>query len=392
MKYEKSNKYVKIGKFSETIKKIRLTNNQNKLLDDLVFEIAEANVIFKKNIDVDQRIFLMPLLLLEGESSSLIEGIRSMYEDFAHDLEEINNIPQWETRNLINLYEKYLLHDYYSNQIEFSTSTIKTMHLDLFKFDPNSKFKMVFDTSSRINHVKPGRILKDDNKPNFIGNNNDIKEANLILLKPSLKEKYINDLSKTIETLVEKKELLWKHIIISHPIFEAIHPFVDGNGRLGRLILSILFKIKYESIKLPIYISEIFNENREIYKAKLLNVQLKNDYDAWNDWISYFIDCLIKTKRKLIYRITEIQKLWSKFENSKAMSTDIRKNLTALFFKYYKLNKNITIKKMTQKYPKVSLQTIYKDFDIVTKELDVKKESGSYFAFKGILKIIRAKI
>ena len=391
MNYDSLENYVKINKFSETIKKIKLTEKQIKLINDGLFEIHKLKIKFN-NLGIDENLFLMPLLLLEGESSSLIEGTRTMIEDFAYDIEKMNNIPQWTSRNLINIYKKYILDDYYFQHFIFDSSSICQIHLDLYANNPNSKFKMIFNTTNEITRVKPGKILSNDDKPNFISQTKNINDASLILLKPSLKKVYLDDLMITIKNKLNNNELLFDHIILSHPIFETIHPFNDGNGRIGRMLLTLFFKKTLKHIDLPLYLSEAFAQDKEKYKSILFNVQINNDSRAWNEYIDYFIDCLIFAKRQMQNRINKIINLFNKIKDSKTMSTSVRKDITLIFFKHFKVNKEITIKKLQSENKDLSIQTIYKDWNIVISALSIKNNGDGYYVFIDILKILRETI
>ena len=382
-------KYTKIDKFSETLKKIRMTDAQQALVSTLLFEMKAVDEKLKTVIDIDNNVLLMPLLLLEGESSSLIEGTRTLVEDFAYDIEEMNNIPQWETRNLLSLYEAYIFENYYSDNFEFSQGAIERMHLDLFKYSERSKFKMIFDVSKRVEKVQPGKVQTGKDAWNFNGSSNKIEDAYLVFLDPSLKIEYLNDMMGALKNKVNNKELLISDLIISHPIFEAIHPFNDGNGRIGRLLLSLSFKILFKGIKFPIFLSEAFHERKEDYQELLRNVQLKNDYDSWNKWISFFIDSLIFVKRRMESRANALIKLWSNVNQTKAVKTEIRKEITSLFFKYFKLNKKYTIDKIKNEFPNVSVQTIYSDWNLVVKELSIETHSDGYCTFNSIEDILR---
>lgn len=238
----------------------------------------------------------------------------------------------------------------------------------------------------------PGVILADDNKPNTIGPMKGIENASLIAVKPSLKKKYLDDLMSTLEKQIKDKSLLYDHIIISHPVFEAIHPFIDGNGRIGRFLLNLLLMKINQNLFYPLYMSEALAQDKEQYKERLLDVQLNNDYDSWNKWISYFIDAMIWTKDKMQYRSEKIISLWNETYNNKAISTPSRKYLHSLFFKYFKLNKKLTIKKMSLKFSKYSIQTIYKDWKSVTEVLNIKDTlDDGYYSFESLRKILRHK-
>lgn len=94
-------------------------------------------------------------------------------------------------------------------------------------------------------------------------------------------------------------------IAIAHYQFEAIHPFRDGNGRLGRLL--IMFTLCTEKILTSplLYISEYFNRNRDTYTDLLYQVSSKGNLD---DWIEFFLKALetqAHSSLELINRLEE---------------------------------------------------------------------------------------
>ena len=391
MKYQN---YTTIKKYSETIKNVHLSDIQRSLINDVIFDMAKTSNVLNNLISGETNVLLLPLAMLEGESSSLIEGTRTQIEDMVYDIEEMNNIPQWETRNLLNIYTKYTLDNYYKSNTIFSVDRITNIHLELYENNKSSKFQMVHNTTKYIERIKPGTILSDDDgKWNFIGNSNDINKASLVLLKPSLKREYLDDMMKTINKKIIDKSLLIDHIAILHPVFEAIHPFNDGNGRIGRLLLTMLLNKIYNKNEFSIYLSEAFNERKDEYKEKLQNVQLAKDGDnkPWEEWITFFIDCLIKTKETSSERISKIVSLWEKYDSEKVWSTPIRKEIGTIFFKYYKINKKTTIHFLKNKFPNFTVQTIYKDWKVVTEKMGIVQTDGDYFEFTNLYNIIRNK-
>lgn len=75
-------------------------------------------------------------------------------------------------------------------------------------------------------------------------------------------------------------------IALLHQHFEAIHPFLDGNGRVGRLLITLLL-ISWGLIRKPLlYLSAFFERNRNEYYAHLLGV---NMYGDWNGWVKFFL-------------------------------------------------------------------------------------------------------
>lgn len=75
------------------------------------------------------------------------------------------------------------------------------------------------------------------------------------------------------------------------PEFEALHPFFDGNGRLGRLLIP-LFLCEKEILSRPMfYMSEHLEANRDAYYARLRAISSQGD---WTGWVHFFLDALIK--------------------------------------------------------------------------------------------------
>jgi Fic family protein len=73
-------------------------------------------------------------------------------------------------------------------------------------------------------------------------------------------------------------------LALAHYQFEAIHPFVDGNGRIGRLLISLLL-VQWDLMPLPLlYLSAFFHRHRQDYYERLMAV---SERDAWRDWILF---------------------------------------------------------------------------------------------------------
>jgi len=101
-------------------------------------------------------------------------------------------------------------------------------------------------------------------------------------------------------------------LALIHYQFEAIHPFLDGNGRIGRLLISLL--ICHEGI-LPhpfLYLSAYFERNREEYYRLLLSVSREG---AWDEWIGYFLKGIELQSRDAIVRGEKLLALWQGYRN-----------------------------------------------------------------------------
>jgi Fic family protein len=112
-------------------------------------------------------------------------------------------------------------------------------------------------------------------------------------------EKYIND---------DRQEILVQ-LAILHAQFEIIHPFLDGNGRLGRIIIPLFLYQKQMLIKPVFYLSQYFEEHREEYYQRLRNITQNND---WQGWILFFLGAVTEQARSNIDKAESILKLYKK--------------------------------------------------------------------------------
>jgi Fic family protein len=99
-------------------------------------------------------------------------------------------------------------------------------------------------------------------------------------------------------------------LALIHYQFEAIHPFLDGNGRVGRLLITLLL-IKEQLLTQPIlYLSAFFERNRERYYELLLAVSQKG---VWQEWIEYFLQGVAEESRDAVIRANSVIDLWTNY-------------------------------------------------------------------------------
>lgn len=102
-------------------------------------------------------------------------------------------------------------------------------------------------------------------------------------------EKFLNNDPVTTPTLIKAA--------LSHVQFETIHPFLDGNGRLGRLLITLILcheKILREPL---LYVSLYFKQHRQTYYELLQKVRMDGD---WESWVSFFLDAVEKTAAQAV--------------------------------------------------------------------------------------------
>lgn len=113
-------------------------------------------------------------------------------------------------------------------------------------------------------------------------------------------ERFLHDPKHGLPLLIEAG--------LVHVQFESIHPFLDGNGRLGRLLITLLLCAK-GALKQPLlYLSLYFKEHRNLYYEHLQRVRTDG---AWENWLEFFLDGVIKTATEAAETATKVLQLFS---------------------------------------------------------------------------------
>jgi Fic family protein len=133
----------------------------------------------------------------------------------------------------------------------------------------------------RGNEANPGELRTTQN---FIGSTPYIQDARYVPPPPNYLSDLLNDLLSYANGEPRLHPLL--RIGLVHYQFETIHPFLDGNGRLGRLLISLLLQ-RDDLLPEPyLYLSSYFNARRTEYVDHLLRV---SQHGEWNDWLRFFL-------------------------------------------------------------------------------------------------------
>ncbi|MBA4336887.1 cell filamentation protein Fic [bacterium] len=192
-------------------------------------------------------------------------------------------------------------------------------------------------------------------------------------------EKYLHS-EDVIDPLIQ--------IAIAHYQFESIHPFMDGNGRVGRLLIPLFLYEKKVTAYPNIYISEFMEENRDIYYELLRDVSEKGN---WIPWIKFFLDAIFEQTKITLERVVKIEKLYKDLKERMPEINSIYANpfLDAIFIKPTFTTKSI------KKISKISnTQTLYTviekfvEFKIIT-DITPTKARNKIYIFSDLRKVIR---
>ncbi|MCK4668370.1 Fic family protein [Candidatus Dependentiae bacterium] len=247
----------------------------NVLLENANKVLGELNAFSLIVPDID--LFIHMHVLKEAQASSKIEGTKTEIDEVLLDKEVISpeKRDDWvEVQNYISAMNHGVER---LNEIPLSNRLLKEMHEILL-------------SGARGENKLPGEFRESQN---WIGGNS-LSDAVFI---PPPKED-VPRLMGDLEKFLHHKDLNVPHLIkaaISHYQFETIHPFLDGNGRIGRLLITFYF-VSNEILEKPcLYISDYFEKNKAMYYDLLTLTRKKNDLKSW---ITFFLNGIIQTASK----------------------------------------------------------------------------------------------
>lgn len=224
-------------------------------------------------------------IIKEATQSSKIEGTQTKMEEAIMNEEDVplDRRDDWaEVHNYINAMNEAVTQ---LNQLPFSSRLIRLVHKALMQ-------------GVRGKNKTPGEYRYSQN---WIGGNN-INDA--IFIPPVHTE--IPELIGDIENFVHNEELCIPDLIkiaIIHYQFETIHPFLDGNGRTGRLLIT-LYLVSKGLLKRPIlYLSDYLERHRNTYYQCIMRARTENDITSW---VKFFLKGVILTAENGVTTFSDI--------------------------------------------------------------------------------------
>ncbi len=278
----------------------------DSLLSEANRQIGELNAysLLLPNVDL----YIKMHVKIEANKSSRIEGTRTTIEEDLSDLQDINpeKRDDWEE---VQNYVKAT--NYGITKINEGFPVCNRLFRDIHKILLNGV---------RGEKKTPGEFRISQN---WLGGTMPSTAAYV----PPLVED-LSDCLKDLELFINNEEIDTPDLIkiaMIHYQFESIHPFLDGNGRIGRLLIPLYLQSKNYLDNPCLYISFFFEKNRDLYYQKLNDVRVKNDIIGW---IKFFLEGIIETakiakeKFKKVVELTkkvdiQISDLKVKYDNAK---------------------------------------------------------------------------
>ena len=242
---------------------------------------------------VNIELFIRMHIAKEATQSSKIEGTQTNMEEAFLSKDEIiaEKRDDWEeVQNYISAMNEAvkLLH-----RLPFSSRLIKQTHKILLQ-------------GVRGEHKLPGEYRSSQN---WIGGAT-LNDAIFIPPVHTSIDELMSDLEKFANDDLNPLPDLIK-IAIIHYQFETIHPFLDGNGRVGRLLITI-YLVSKGILKQPIlYLSDFFENNRQLYYDNLMLARTQNNI---SQWLKFFLTGIIETAKKGVTTFDAILQLQKSLE------------------------------------------------------------------------------
>lgn len=345
-----------------------------ELTEDIVSLLIKANSQLAVLESIATRIpnvelFVSMYVRKEALMSSQIEGTQATLEDVLDPMLDANT-----NRNVADVVN-------YIRATEFAIERLKTLPLcnRLIK-----ETHAVLMEGVRGQEKSPGEFRYSQNW--IGGQGSTLKNARYIPPSPDDMLDAMADLEKYINADDEFNALIRAALI--HYQFETIHPFLDGNGRVGRLLIT-LFLMEQKVLTTPaLYISYFLKKNRVEYYDRMTEVRTKGNYEQW---IKFFLQAIMESAEDAIATIDELAALHDVNATVISKMGRAAKN-TMLVFNYLESNPIIEIRK-TAEALNITFNTVSSAVNrLVDVGILVQTSNNSRnrtFAYESYLKILR---
>jgi len=313
----------------------------NIMLEDATRALGELNAytMIVPNVDI----FIQMHIIKEANTSSKIEGTKTEIDEVLVAKEQIDPEKRDDWQEVRNYIEAINYGIKELEKLPISNRLIKNIHSTLLN-------------SVRGKEKQPGEFRKSQN---WIGGTN---LNNAYFIPPHHSE--IDELMSDFELFLHNEEIQVPHLIkipIAHYQFETIHPFLDGNGRIGRLLIT-LYLVSNGLLKKPsLYLSDFIERHKSTYYEKLTFVREKNDI---TNWIKFFLEAVIATANNGVKTFEQILKLKQEMDTQMLTFGKKAHNASKLL-EYLYQNPVVNMTEISKKLniAKATTSSLIKDFE-----------------------------
>ncbi|HEX6982427.1 MAG TPA: Fic family protein [Balneolaceae bacterium] len=318
---------------------------------------------------INPNLIIAPLLTKEAVASSKIEGTQTTVEEVLKYEAEPTKREDSELLEIINYRQAIRESVEFLKKKPLGEHLIRKLHATLMasvrgrEKDPGNFRKIA------VHIGKPGRPAQD-----------------AAYVPPQPVE--ITSLMKNWVEFAHKEEL--DPLIqagIAHYQFEAIHPFMDGNGRIGRLLIPILL---YANDVIPypyLYVSDFFEQHRSDYYEALRGVDRNRD---WNSWIHLFLYAITETSAQMQEKVSKMYELYRRLKDELLhLNSQYAQLLLDLLFEHPIISSKEALKQLDQP----SRQTVYNLIEKFEEQEILYEITGNrrnkVYAFRELVDIIQ---
>lgn len=297
----------------------------NKLIENASYELGQLNSFAKLVPNVD--LFIHLHITKESVVSSKIEGTQTHFDEAFLQKENVTPERKDDWQEVQN----------YTEALNTAIEELKTLPISSRLI---LKTHQILLQGVRGEKKTPGEYRRSQN---WIGGQS---LADAVFIPPHYE--HLGELMGDLENYIHNENIeipLLIQAAIIHYQFETIHPFLDGNGRIGRLLIP-LFLIEKDVLAKPLlYLSSYFEKEKSLYYDNLTRVRTHNDMIQW---IKYFLVGVAQTAKQATQTLSNIISL--KAEHERIIQTQFGKRLkTGLLLHNYLLKQPlVTVKEVQQ--------------------------------------------
>jgi Fic family protein len=271
---------------------LQLTNEDYELLEKANRALGRLDGI--TTLLPDTALFIYMYVRKEALLSSQIEGTQSSLSDlllFEHD--EMPGVPLNDVQEVSNYVRalQYGLDRLHQDNFPLSARLIREIHEVLMQ-------------KGRGSTRAPGEFRRSQN---WLGGT---RLGNARFVPPP--HEYVVDLITNLENFLHDRYGRTPTLIkaaLAHVQFETIHPFLDGNGRLGRLLITLLLCAEKALAEPTLYLSLFFKTHRDIYYDLLQQVRTEG---AWEEWLRFFLEGVETTAQQAFQTVQALIELFAR--------------------------------------------------------------------------------